>query len=148
MTIFFQSNGFHLPTLIYFCLVWGFSPLSVMSLSEKISSKREGSHPPGLGTDPWPSPAHGPWQSLSPPTLLLRRPYNEWQFLKQEDETSQSPKMLGTLQLVMKTLCTFFHVPFPQSCPSSQRALALEVSGSIQINFLLTIHKQNEMCLK
>lgn len=31
--------------LIYFCLVWGFSPLSVMSSSEKISSKR-GRQPP------------------------------------------------------------------------------------------------------
>ena len=63
------------------CLVWGFSPLSVMSLSKKISSKREGSHPPGIRSCP----------SLSP-------------FSKGQDSSSVPPRS-SPWRLLSESLC-------------------------------------------
>ena len=123
-----------------------------------VEVNQEGSCLPGPGTDPPPppSPADHQWQSTPPPTCSWDVPVKSESSSLLSNEEIRRLRVLRCCVIFVAGFEEVLHIlphslpprPSIQSCPSSQRALAPEVSGSNQTNFLLNICKQSKMCLK
>ena len=115
----------------------------------------------GPGTDPWSSHPLPPISSTGTP-LCIRYPSHS---VKTDNSSFPSKKEVRSLRalrcmyssrLVLKRSCTSSTSPPPPPPPAplspepslQPDALASEVSGRNQTNFLPNIHEQNKMCLK